>query len=105
MDFEIIRILIYPSASNPWFWILVAYSWSRASYYTLDVPMHLVTAADRQPEQYMSDLKLAAVINARQFCDIYRQMGALGIGVACFLLTMITAYGFVYEYSLSLIHI
>lgn len=80
--------------------MLVAYSWSRATYFILDVPLHAVQAADRGTEDMMRDLEEQVRISCLGYRRGFEKFGVPALGVGCFALTIITTVGFIYGFRL-----
>ena len=92
------------SFSNLWYWIALAVAWSSASHWVLGVPYDMVLRARRLGGQAERDLEDMVRINVNRLLYIVRVSGAWGMGIACFLLTVLALSGFVYrlEFAQSL---
>ncbi|SHI31296.1 component of SufBCD complex [Wenxinia saemankumensis] len=72
------------SFSNLWFWIVVAVTWSSASYFVMGVPFDLIQRAKRQGGQAMQDLQDAARISCNRFLHMADTAGLWLVGFVTF---------------------
>ena len=85
------------SFSNLWYWIALGVIWSSASHWVLGVPYDMVYRARREQGQAMEDLEVLVRINVSRMLHASRNHGAVLIGVACFLITVLALLGFYYD--------
>jgi hypothetical protein len=89
------------SFSNLWFWIALAVMWSTASHWVLGVPWDMVLRAQRETDQYDTDLHDIVRINTNRLLNIANVSGLWLSGFACFFLTMLVLLGFVYRFEFA----
>ena len=85
------------SFSNLWYWIALAVIWSSASHWVLGVPYDMIYRARREQGQALEDLETLVRINVSRMLHASRNHGAVLIGVACFLITVLALLGFYYD--------
>ncbi|WP_439111167.1 component of SufBCD complex [Lentibacter sp.] len=89
------------SFSNLWFWIALAVMWSTASHWVLGVPWDMILRAQRQSDQYDTDLHDIVRINTNRLLNIANVSGLWLLGFGCFFLTLLGLLGFVYRFEFA----
>ena len=89
------------SFSNMWYWIALAVTWSKASYWVLGVPFDMVGRARRQGGQAADDLDDLARINANRIVLTVDEAGLWLAGFGSMLLSALLWAGFRYGIELA----
>ncbi len=99
MDWQLIifEAIDLRSFSNLWFWIALAFVWSRASYSIIGVPFDMVVRAQRQGGQAADDLADLLRVNIRRFRYIIDVSGLWLVGAASGVLCSLAILGWRYE--------
>lgn len=84
------------SFSNLWYWIALAFTWSRASHWILGVPWDMVQRARRSGGQAQLDFEAALRAHLNRIGYISSVSGAAATAIATALLTSLGLLGFVY---------
>ena len=85
------------SFSNLWFWIGLAVLWSSTSHWVLGVPYDLITRAQRQGGEAMSDLHDIVRVNVNRILYVSRTAGDWLAGSAAALFTSLAVAGWYYR--------
>jgi hypothetical protein len=100
MDFDLARLLSTSSFDNFWYWLMIAVSWSRTTYFTLGAGMHDVREAVRNGGQDMIDAEHLIGINARRLTRSFDDYGVWLIAIGMFLMATIATLGFGFSFEL-----
>jgi len=84
------------SFSNLWYWIALAFTWSRTSHWILGVPWDMVQRARRIGGQAELDFQMLLRININRLGYISTVAGTAAVAIAAALLTMLGMLGFGY---------
>ena len=84
------------SFSNLWYWIALAFTWSRTSHWILGVPWDMVQRARRIGGQAELDFQMMLRVNLNRMGYISHVAGAAAIAIAAALLTSLGILGFGY---------
>lgn len=100
MDFDLARLLNTSSFDNFWYWLMIAVSWSRITYFTLGAGMHDTREAVKNGGQDMQDVENLLTINARRLTQAIDDFGVWIIAIATFLIATIATLGFWFSFEL-----
>lgn len=92
---DIINELLHTrSFDNVWFWLMLAVSWSLATYWTLGVGHHEAMEARNKGGQHLSDFELVVNIYCRRLAEGIDQFGNGAALIGSFLLSIMATMGF-----------
>lgn len=100
MSDDLARILELESFLNVWFWLFLAYAWSRATYFSLGVPFHEARMAYDREGKYMTDFETLMRINVEHYTEMFDQYGPFLIAILAFFLATIATLGFGFKYQI-----
>ena len=84
------------SFSNLWYWIALAFTWSRTSHWILGVPWDMVQRARRIGGQAEIDFQMMLRASLNRIGHISAVAGTAAAAIAAALLTMLAMLGFGY---------
>jgi 4-hydroxybenzoate polyprenyltransferase len=87
------------SFSSLWFWIVIAVTWSMASYWVLGIPYDVILRG--REEEGVPDLEDLVRINVTRMLVTARDSGAVMLGIAVFLLTALLVLAVWYRVELA----
>ena len=93
----IFEVIDMRSFSNLWYWIALAVLWSTTSHWVLGVPYDMMTRAQKQGGQAMTDFEDMVRINTNRLLYIARVSGLWLLGLSCFFLTVLGLLAFYYH--------
>ncbi len=98
MDFLdlVTEVIDLRSFSNLWYWIVLAILWSSMSHWTIGVPYHLVTRANRGDERAEHDMQILTRMNAERMINYAETSSVTATAFSTFLLTGLAIVGWVY---------
>lgn len=100
MSEDIAKILETESFLNVWFWLFLAYAWSRATYFTLGVPFHEARLAMEREGKYMTDFETLMRISIEHYTEMFDEYGTVLIAMLAFFLATIATLGFGFRYQI-----
>ena len=98
MDFMslVYQLIDLRSFSNLWYWIALAFTWSRAAHWILGVPWDMVQRARRIGGQAEIDFQMMLRASLNRIGHISAVAGTPAAAIAAALLTMLAMLGFGY---------
>lgn len=93
----IFEVIDMRSFSNLWYWIALAVLWSTTSHWVLGVPYDMITRAQQQGGQAMTDFEDMVRINTNRLLYIAGVSGLWLLGFGCFALTGLAILAFHYD--------
>ncbi|GHA41525.1 hypothetical protein GCM10008927_02350 [Amylibacter ulvae] len=94
MTEDFLQILELKSFFNIWYWLFLAFIWSRATYFTLGVPLHDARLGHEREGVYMHDFEELMRINTGHTVEAFDQYGVAVMAVIAFLLASAATLGF-----------
>lgn len=100
MELEALRLLEISSFFNVWYWLFLAFVWSRATYWTLGVPLHDARLAVQRDGRYMAEFETMMAINAGRYTEVFDQFGTPLVAMGAFFLAGMATLGFGFDIEL-----